>query len=88
MRNAQGRRFFANRPSCEQLYDPEFNISWGTKHLRQRIDQYGGIRNGLKSYGPMDQQGYYANVVLAHWQKYAPESYQRLFIATGGKLIR
>lgn len=55
---------FSNRPSMEQLYDPEFNISYGTKMLADLIEHYGDLREALKAYGPHDVGYYYADIVL------------------------
>lgn len=55
---------FASRPSMEELFDPEFNISYGTKMLSQLIDKYGDLRTALKAYGPKDVGYYYADIVL------------------------
>lgn len=87
MRNMQGLRFFENRPTCERLKDPEYNIEWGTKHLRQRIDGYDkDIRKGLMSYGPVDQPEHYSDIVLTWWKKFAPQSFSDRFIETDGRL--
>lgn len=55
---------FSNRPSMEQLYDPEFNIQYGTKMLADLIQRYGDLRDALKAYGPHDVGYYYADIVL------------------------
>jgi hypothetical protein len=48
----------------EELFNPEFNISYGTKMLSQLIDKYGDLRTALKAYGPKDVGYYYADIVL------------------------
>ncbi|NLG99073.1 MAG: lytic transglycosylase domain-containing protein [Chloroflexi bacterium] len=55
---------FAERPSIEELYDPEFNISYGTSLLAGLIHRYGDVREALKAYGPMDMGYGYADIVL------------------------
>lgn len=55
---------FADRPTTEQLYDPEFNISYGTKLLADLLQHYGDLRDALKAYGPKDVGYYYADLVL------------------------
>lgn len=61
---------FSNRPSTDQLYDPEFNISYGTKMLAGLINRHGAVREALKSYGPMDVGYYYADIVLGIFERY------------------
>jgi len=61
---------FANRPSMEELFDPEFNIAYGVRMLSGLIHRKGAIREGLKSYGPMDVGFRYADKVLAIYQNY------------------
>lgn len=55
---------FADRPTITELNDPEFNISYGTKMLASLIQKYGDVREALKSYGPMNVDYYYADIVL------------------------
>jgi soluble lytic murein transglycosylase-like protein len=61
---------FTNRPSIEELQDPEFNISYGTKMLAGLNQKYGDMREALKAYGPMDVGYYYADIVLGLYQRY------------------
>jgi len=61
---------FSDRPSTDQLKQPEFNISYGTKMLGGLVARYGGIREALKSYGPMNVGYYYADKVLGLLQRY------------------
>jgi hypothetical protein len=61
---------FSNRPSIQELKDPEFNISYGTKMLASLLSKKGNYREALKSYGPMDVGYYYADKVLGIFQKY------------------
>jgi hypothetical protein len=55
---------FANRPSMQELFDPKFNISYGTRLLASLIENYGDLREALKAYGPKDVGYYYADLVL------------------------
>jgi soluble lytic murein transglycosylase-like protein len=55
---------FSNRPSMQELFDPEYNISYGTRMLADLVQHYGDIREALKAYGPKDVGYYYADLVL------------------------
>ena len=55
---------FTERPSSQELYDPEFNIAYGTRLLASLLQRHGNIRDALKSYGPLDVGYYYADLVL------------------------
>lgn len=55
---------FASRPSSAELYDPEFNISYGTSMLAGLVQRRGSIREALRSYGPMNMGYRYADIVL------------------------
>lgn len=59
---------FAERPSSQQLYDPEYNIAYGTRLLASLLQRHGNIRDALKSYGPLDVGYYYADLVLGIYQ--------------------
>lgn len=61
---------FANRPSMQELFDPQFNIQYGVRMLAGLIQRKGDIREALKSYGPMDVGYSYADKVLAIYQNY------------------
>jgi soluble lytic murein transglycosylase-like protein len=61
---------FASRPSSQELSDPEFNVSYGTKMLAGLVGKHGNIRDALKSYGPMDVGYYYADKVMGIYQRY------------------
>jgi soluble lytic murein transglycosylase-like protein len=61
---------FANRPSIEELQDPEFNINYGTRMLASLVDKYGDIQDALKAYGPANVGYYYADKVLAIYNNY------------------
>jgi soluble lytic murein transglycosylase-like protein len=55
---------FSSRPSTEELYEPEFNISYGTRMLAGLIQKHGDIREALRAYGPMNMGYAYADIVL------------------------
>lgn len=55
---------FADRPSSQELFDPEFNVSYGTRMLSGLIQRFGNVRDALKAYGPKDVGYYYADIVL------------------------
>jgi hypothetical protein len=61
---------FANRPSSDQLFDPEFNVRYGTQMLADLLQKYGDIREALRAYGPMDVGYYYADLILSTMQKH------------------
>jgi hypothetical protein len=61
---------FTNRPSIDELQDPEFNVSYGTKMLAGLVGRFGNYRDALKSYGPMDVGYSYADKVIAIWERY------------------
>lgn len=62
---------FGDRPTTTQLQDPEFNIQFGTRLLRQYQQQYNGdLREALKAYGPLKSGYSYADRILAVYQQY------------------
>lgn len=62
---------FANRPSMQELYDPDFNIEYGTRFLSGLVNRYGGdVREALKFYGPANVGYYYADIVMGIYQTY------------------
>jgi soluble lytic murein transglycosylase-like protein len=61
---------FYDRPSMAELYDPEFNIRWGTSFLADLQRRHGNIRDALKAYGPMDRGYQYADLVLSIYERY------------------
>jgi soluble lytic murein transglycosylase-like protein len=61
---------FASRPSMQELFDPEFNIQYGTRMLSGLQNKYGSIRDALMAYGPANVGYYYADIVLAIFQRY------------------
>ena len=59
---------FGSRPSMSELYDPEFNVSYGTGMLSGLVARRGSVRDGLMSYGPANVGYYYADKVLAIYE--------------------
>lgn len=55
---------FADRPSSDQLFDPQFNIEYGSRMLAGLIQRHGNVRDALKAYGPMNMGYRYADLVL------------------------
>lgn len=55
---------FASRPTVKQLYDPEYNVKWGTRFLASLYKRHGNYRDALKYYGPANVGYYYADIVL------------------------
>lgn len=55
---------FASRPSSAELFDPEYNISYGSRLLADLVQRYGDLREALKAYGPKDVGYYYADLIL------------------------
>ncbi len=65
-----GRPCFSSRPSMEELFDPEYNISYGTRMLAALVSKHGDIREALRAYGPMDMGYRYADLVLSIYENY------------------
>jgi soluble lytic murein transglycosylase-like protein len=61
---------FLNRPSINELQDPEFNVQFGSHLLAALINHEGSEREALKSYGPMDMGYDYADIILVIYEKY------------------
>ncbi len=61
---------FVSRPKIEQLQDPEFNISYGSKMLAGLRQKYGSMREALKYYGPMDAGYSYSDKVLGLYKRF------------------
>ncbi|WP_299024816.1 transglycosylase SLT domain-containing protein [uncultured Thermanaerothrix sp.] len=61
---------FASRPSMEELFDPEFNIAYGTRMLAGLIQRTGDVREALRAYGPINVGYYYADIVLRIYETY------------------
>lgn len=62
---------FTNRPSIEELLNPEFNLDYGTGMLAGLISKNGSVREALKAYGPKDVGYYYADIVLGIYNQMA-----------------
>ncbi len=65
-----GRPCFSSRPSMEELFDPEFNISYSTRMLAALVSKKGSVRDALYAYGPMDMGYRYADLVLSIYENY------------------
>lgn len=61
---------FASRPTITELQDPEYNLDYGTGMLAGLVKRSGSLREGLKAYGPMDVDYYYADKVLGIYKQY------------------
>lgn len=61
---------FSDRPSTNQLLDPDFNIAYGTQLLAKLMNHYGDVREALKAYGPKDVGYDYADIVLGTLNSY------------------
>lgn len=61
---------FASRPSMDELFDPEFNIAYGTRMLAGLINRTGDVREALRAYGPINVGYYYADIVLKIYETY------------------
>ncbi len=55
---------FSNRPTIEELKDPEFNVDYGARMLAGLQGRHGNMRDALKAYGPADVGYWYADMVL------------------------
>ena len=64
---------FSNRPTTEELKDPEFNIAFGTRMLANLFAHSGNLRDALKSYGPMNVGYDYADKVMSLFRNYGQE---------------
>ena len=54
----------------EELFDPEFNIQYGARMLSGLQKKFGSLRDALMAYGPANVGYYYADIVLAIYQRY------------------
>ncbi len=61
---------FSQRPSMDELFNPEYNISYGATMLAGLVNKYGNARDALRAYGPMDVGYYYADIVLQIYENY------------------
>jgi len=55
---------FSARPSMDELFDPEFNIAYGTRMLSGLVKKHGSVRDALYAYGPMNMGYRYADIIL------------------------
>ncbi len=55
---------FSSRPSMSDLFDPGYNIAYGTQMLGRLIHEQGSLREALRAYGPMDVGYDYADLVI------------------------
>jgi hypothetical protein len=60
---------FANRPSMEELYDPEFNLDYAGGMLDGLINKHGNWRDALFAYGPPGVGFSYADKVLGVYER-------------------
>ncbi|TLN23361.1 lytic transglycosylase domain-containing protein [bacterium] len=65
-----GRPCFSSRPSMEELFNPEYNISYGTRMLAALVSKKGSVRDALYAYGPMDMGYRYADLVMSIYENY------------------
>jgi len=65
-----GQPCFRNRPSMQELYDPAYNITYGTRMLAGLIEKYGSQQEALYHYGPIDVGYRYADAVLSIYSNY------------------
>ena len=61
---------FRNRPSMQELFDPAFNIDYGSRMLSGLIEKYGSQQEALHHYGPIDVGYRYADTVLSIYTSY------------------
>jgi len=60
---------FSDRPTIEELINPELNIDYGARLLLEYIKNSGALREGLKQYGPLDVGYFYADAVIEIYEK-------------------
>lgn len=61
---------FANRPTMDELYNPDFNVEFGARYLSSLYNHHGNWRDALKNYGPMNIGYYYSDLVLKIYEQY------------------
>jgi len=61
---------FSDRPTMNELFDPEYNLAYATRMLADLIARHGDIRNALRAYGPMDVGYYYSDLVIGIMNSY------------------
>lgn len=59
---------FASRPGMDELFEPEFNIRYGSNLLAGYISKNNTLRDGLFAYGPAGVGYGYADQVLEVYQ--------------------
>ncbi len=68
---------FKNRPTTKELYDTEYNISYGTQLLSGLIGaRSGDLREALKDYGPIGVGYDYSDAILGLYSRYRATSMQ------------
>ena len=65
-----GQPCFRNRPSMQELFEPAYNIAYGTRLLAGLIEKYGSQQEALYHYGPIDVGYRYADAVLSIYSNY------------------
>lgn len=61
---------FRDRPTCDELKDPEFNVGWGVQYLATLYHIYDNDwREALMHYGPLYRGYEYADQVIALWHE-------------------
>lgn len=68
--NDQGVPLFYDRPTIQELQDPEFNLEYGTQFFAGLYARTGSYREALFRYGPSDVGYSYADSVLSIWQQH------------------
>jgi soluble lytic murein transglycosylase-like protein len=61
---------FAGRPTIQELQDPGFNVDYGVRMFAGLVARYGNIREALKAYGGAGYGYFYADKVMAIYQRY------------------
>lgn len=63
------KEYFYDRPTSDELLDPETNLYEGCKDLANKIQAWGSLREGLLHYGPYDVGYTYADKVLGIYKQ-------------------
>jgi hypothetical protein len=66
----ENRPCFMNRPTINELSDPNFNIQYGSNYLAGLVKLKESVREALRTYGPMDVEYSYADIVLVIYENY------------------
>ncbi len=70
----KGLPCFQNRPTIDELKDPDYNLSYGTQMLHDLLESSGGdLREALKAYGPIGVGYSYADTILDIFERYASQ---------------